>query len=132
MLEDLAADQELGGMAGGVELLDRAHLELDLDAGGPGPLPCLLEHRRKRVTAAYAEPVAGHPDRELALAATHLMSLVDGGALDQLVEVRHEPGDQATGDRVGRPVLVVDVPARLGGGDAHLAIDVSIVSTAIS
>src|SRR5512133_336823 len=73
MLEDLAADHELGGMASGIELLDRGHLEVDLDAGGPGPLACVLEHRRKRVAAAYAEPAAGQPDRQLALAAAHLV-----------------------------------------------------------
>ena len=75
MLEDLAADHELGGMAGGIELLDRGHLQVDLYPGGLGPLACLLEHRGGGIAAAYAEPVAGQPDRELALAASHAAAL---------------------------------------------------------
>jgi hypothetical protein len=129
VLEHLAAHHQLRRVPFRVELLDRDRLELDRDAGGVPAAAGLLEHLGEGVAGADAQPPARQPDRQLALAAADLVGLPCSRALDELVQLPEEAGHQPPGDRVRGPVLVVDVSARLGGGHAHLAIVVLIVST---
>ena len=95
MLEHLAADDQLGGVPIGVELLDGGGLEIDLHPGRRCPSSGLLEDLREGVGAAHPDPTARKPDRELPLAAADLVRLAGAGPVDQLVEIRHEPSDQA-------------------------------------
>ena len=86
MLQHLAADDQLGTVPGGIELLHGSRLEVDLDAGAHGPRARFFQDLRKGVGPAHPDPPAGEPYRQLAFAAADLVGIRRPRPLDQLVE----------------------------------------------
>ena len=122
MLHDLAAEDQLGGVLGGLQLLHRRDAELRADPGRLGPRSRLRDHLRRGIRAADPQAACREAPGQLALAAADLVRLDRARPIHELEQLPDEARHEPPLDGIGGPVLVVDVAAGLGrrrGGGAQ-------------